>query len=67
MAEFAVDFAPQTAAHADSAEVAAYAGIADLAWNMHSMETTNVASTKSAPMADSFTTRLCIGCKHSAG
>src|SRR5258708_33842530 len=54
------------APHVDSAGVAADARPAYPAWNMHSMETPNVASTKSPPMTAS-TTRLRIGYKHTAG
>jgi hypothetical protein len=70
MAAFDMDFVPQTAAHADSTEVAAYARIASLAWNVHAMETTHMASAKSTPkstsMAASSTARLRFGCKQTA-
>jgi hypothetical protein len=43
MAQTAMDFVPQTAAHADSIEVIAHVRFAHLTSNMHPMETTNVA------------------------
>ena len=66
MAQTAMDFVPQTAAHADSVEVIAHVRFACLTSNMHPMETTNMASTKSAPVTAS-STRLGLGCKQAAG
>jgi len=63
----AIDFACETAVHAASAGVAAHARTAYLAWNMHPMEATNVASTKSALTTASSTARLRIGYKQAAG
>jgi len=59
--------ARETGADVDSAGVAAEARPAYPAWDMHSMETTNVGSTKSAPMTAPTTTRLRFGCKQTAG
>jgi hypothetical protein len=60
MVQTAMDFVPQTAAHADSIEVIAHVRFACLTSNMHPMETANMPSTKSAPMTAS-STRLGLG------
>jgi hypothetical protein len=67
MTAFAVDFVPDTAAHANATEIAAHATIALHAWNMHPMEVTNLGSVTSAQMTASATTCLRVGCKQTAG
>jgi len=59
--------ARKTGTHVDSAGVAADARLVYFVWNMHSVETTDVAPTKSAPMTASTTARLGFGCKQTAG
>jgi hypothetical protein len=66
MAQTAMDIVPQIAARPDSIEVIAHVRFAHLTSHMHPMETTNVASTKSAPVTAS-STRLSLGCKQAAG
>jgi hypothetical protein len=67
MTGFAMDFAPETAAHASPTEIAAHATIALHAWNMHPMDVTNLSSVTSAQMTASATTCLRVGCKQTAG
>src|SRR5258707_13772539 len=53
--------ARETGTHVDSAGKAADARFVYLAWNMHSVETTDLAATISAPMTASTSARLASG------
>jgi hypothetical protein len=61
-----IHFASEVAAHTTSTEIGAHSTMPCLTWNMHFMQTTNLAFVASAQMTASTACQR-IGRKHTAG